>query len=379
MEDIRIYDFDFQLLHIEHNISSCYWNVFYNDIGTFEGTFPLDSPITKVLFSHKYLFLTQGNLQAIITGKTADKVLHVYGKTPNWILSRRTIAPFKTSTFADENYDKVVEYVLKTAFSDIFDTHFTYADETEGITDNKHFWRITRNPASEVIRDRIAPLGIGHRVTLDLENKRWAFALYGGNEVHRIISEENRTMNQVALCEDLQNFYTAGYYYKELSHAGEWSPHTALPQNNPAEYGSYYTIVYEDGETQKRSYPAGSYLVCDDEETGAWHVHSDLPQLSAYLPGEDTGIYRWDASLSCGSLSEAEATLAKRKRVRRITGDTVNLAFGKDVNLGDFVTVQVEKGGYRETLSRRVVGAELWYESGNSGEKLIFEEDENGI
>lgn len=379
MEDIRIYNFDFQLLHIAHNISSCYWDLRYNDIGTFEGTFPLDSDLTKVLFSNKYLFLTQGDLQAIITGKVADDVLHIYGKTPNWILSRRTIAPFKTSALEDENYDKVVAYVLKTGFSDIFHTHFTFSNEVQGICDSKHFWRIVRNPVSDVVRDRIAPLGIGHRVTLDFENKRWAFSLYQGKQVHRALSEEGRTMHKVALCEDLQNYYTAGYYNKELRALGEWSPHAMRPEDNKESYGGYYTIVYEDGETQKRGYPAGAYLVCDNEETGTWQVYSELPQLSAYVGGGETGIYRWDADLSSGSLSEAEATLSARKRVRKITGDTVSLTYGKDVNLGDMITLQVEKGGYRQTLSRRVVGAELWYESGNCGGRFIFEEDDYGI
>ncbi len=379
MEDIRVYDFDFQLLCIEHNISSCYWTLFYNDIGTFEGTFPLASPLTKVLFSHKYLFLTQGDKQAIITGKKADGMLYVYGKTPNWILSRRVMPAFTTDDLEDASYDKVEEYVLKTGFSDIYETHFTFSNQAEGVSDDTPFSRRAPSPVSQVICDRIKDLGLGHQVRLDIKKKRWAFSIYKGKPVSRIISQENRTFFEVALLEDLQNYYTAGYYNKELQSLGEWNPYTAVPQANSAKYGAYYTISYEEGQTQKQGYPKGDYLVCDNETAGTWQVYASLPQLSAYLAGEETGIYRWDTVFSCGTLSEAEDALFKKKHVKNITGTTANLSYGKDICLGDVVTVQITKGDLKETLSRRVIGVEVWYESGNCGEKFIFEEDANGI
>ena len=65
MNDIRIYDFEFNLLHIEPEVMSAYWILLYNDIGTFEGTFPLSSDICDVIMKNKYLFLIQGNFQAL--------------------------------------------------------------------------------------------------------------------------------------------------------------------------------------------------------------------------------------------------------------------------------------------------------------------------
>ena len=75
MNDIRIYDYEFNLLHIEPDVLSAYWILNYNDIGTFEGTFPLSSGIADVVMKNKYLILVQGEHQALVTAYLADKVL----------------------------------------------------------------------------------------------------------------------------------------------------------------------------------------------------------------------------------------------------------------------------------------------------------------
>lgn len=379
MEDIRIYDFSFRLLHIEHNIQSAYWIHKYNGIGTFEGTFRLSGALAQVLFTNRYLFLTQGDQQAIITGKVADTQIKIYGKTPNWILSRRTLAPFKTDETTGENYDDVVQYALKTGFSDIFDTDFTYENLSGVENHSRHFWRNVRNPVSEVVRERLDEVGLGHRVVLDFQEKKWKFQIYQGEKRAEILSEENRNLKEVSLKEDLQDFYTGGYYQKSMLDKGEWNPNTGLPENNPACYGNYYLITYQSGETQNAQYPKGDYLVCDDSETGSFHVYEEIPQLSTYLPGEETGIYRWDASLSATTQSEAESALQRKKNVRDVAGKSTKAFENAKFSLGDIVRVQVTKGDYAYTVLKRVVGVERWTENGNIGEKYTFKEEENGI
>ena len=59
MEDIRVYDFEFHLLHIEHNFISANWSLKYNNIGTFEGHFPLKSGIVPVIMNNRYLVIIQ--------------------------------------------------------------------------------------------------------------------------------------------------------------------------------------------------------------------------------------------------------------------------------------------------------------------------------
>ena len=380
MEDIRFYRFDtgnFELLHIEHNIKSCYWTLYFNEIGTFEGTFPLSNGLVNILMNHQYLFLTQGKmLQAIITGKTVDSAVKIYGKTPNWILSRRTIGPFKTSELKFTDYPSVVQYVLQTGFSDIYESDFTFHDLPALELEGEAFWRNTRNPVSDVIRDRLENDLLGHRVVLDVTENKWNFEIYQGENRVEIVSEANRNLKNVTITDDCQNFYTAGWYKKELVDKGDWNPYdNSVPASRPSSYGWYYTITYEDEQSPKKSYPAGSYLVCADKETGTWKVCNDMPELWEYLPGDAEGICKWDAVLSSATESEAKTDLTNKIWRHEISGESSRLKLGTDYGLGDTVRVQVEKGGFAETVSKRITGAEIWWENGNVGEKLIFKEE----
>ncbi len=451
MNDIRIYDFDFNLLHIEHNIKSAYWTVYYNGIGTFEGTFPLSGALIDVLFHEKYLFLTQGALQAIITGKTADGQITVYGKTPNWILSRRTVPAFKTSEMESEAYEDVVKYVLETAFPEEFASELILTNMVQSDKPAEHFWRNTRNPASDVIRDKLDDLLLGHRVVLDTAEKKWRLELYEGADRPYIVSEANRNVTNVTLSEDMQDFAACGWYRKETKDKGGLNPaKDSLPQASAARYGEYYTFEYEEDDNPRPQYPAGSYYVCADRETGAWKVCSELPELSEFaeqtfswcgfapvysgvweasrylpekkpenyghyyriandspviypdykdgsylicldkyrgawevtdtlpevIPDTPRGMKRWEVSLSADSESEAKTELAKKAWKQTVSGESAGLVLGRDYHLGDTVRLQIEKGGFCETVTKRISGAELWWESGRIGEKLIFKEDE---
>ena len=39
MNDLRFYDFNFNLIHIQHDISGVHWHLKYNGIGSFEAEF----------------------------------------------------------------------------------------------------------------------------------------------------------------------------------------------------------------------------------------------------------------------------------------------------------------------------------------------------
>ena len=208
MNDILIYDYEFNLLHIEPDVLSAYWILNYNDIGTFEGTFPLSSGIADVVMKNKYLILVQGEHQALVTAYLADKVLTVYGKTPNWILSRRTYPAFKTSEMTDLSDLKIgtiVTHIVSDAFADV--ENFTCADLTNVETE-EHFWRNTRNAVSDIVKEGLSEYSLGHRVRLDIPNKKWIFEVYAGEELPLIVSEANRNLTKVSVSDDAQSFLT---------------------------------------------------------------------------------------------------------------------------------------------------------------------------
>ena len=376
MNDIRIYDYEFNLLHIEPDVLSAYWILNYNDIGTFEGTFPLSSGIADVVMKNKYLILVQGEHQALVTAYLADKVLTVYGKTPNWILSRRTYPAFKTSEMTDLSDLKIgtiVTHIVSDAFADV--ENFTCADLTNVETE-EHFWRNTRNAVSDIVKEGLNEHSLGHRVRLDIPNKKWIFEVYAGEELPLIVSEANRNLTKVSVSDDAQSFFDAGWYCRELEDKGEWDASGTLPGKGPENYGTYYTIK-NDEETGSKKYPNGSYLVCTDKDFGVWRVCSELPELEEKISGSLSGIYSWDTSLSGATEAEAKTELSKKLWSHEVKGEAYHLKYGKEYHLGDMFRVQVQKGTFAETALKTVSGVEIWWESGNIGEKLKFKEDNN--
>lgn len=317
MQDIRIYDFEFNLLHIENRFTSSNWRVMYNDVGTFETHFDLDNDVVPIILGNKYLVAVQGNQAAIITGKLAINDLTVFGRTCNWILSRRVTPDFTKNDTAEV----IARELVTDAFSDV--ANFTLGD-LAGFSTPINFWRNTYNPTHEVIRDCMLNDNGGHEVTFDTVNKQWVFRCLKGVELPLIISEDNRNAYDTEYSEDMLNHYTAGWY-----------------ETHPE---------IDDGE-----------IVTD------W----------IYLPGDTskTGIYRWETRLTGETESEANSDLKNKRYEEKVLAKLYNLKYGTDYNLGDTVRIQVKKGAFKTTVQRRITGVNLWYEHNNIGEQPIFEED----
>ena len=403
MEDIRLYDFAFRLLYIIPDIKTAYHTVKFNGIGTFEGTFPLTDGLMDVLFSHRYLLLTQGDFQAVITGKQAGNEITLFGKSLNWLLTKRSFPPFKTTqllkngVIPKENMPQLLTEAVGRCFAHVEPFVFTVGGEVcdkENAEElfsrigmpatEKHYWRFTRRTLSEIVTDALTPYHLGHRLRADMKNKRWILEFYKGEKRDVLLSEGGRSFKNVTLTDDLQNYCTGGWFEKSLSSAGAWNPSMGVPENDPSRFGTYYTVSYKEDTEAADGYPAGSYLVC--MEDGTWEQTDTLPTLSAYVVGtqsEDTSddlpemfrsMLMWEEIFSDVPLSEAEETLRKNQAVRKVSGQsTVSLLF-REVFPGDMIRVQAEKNGFLETEEKRISGAEVWWEAGDCGEKLIFAE-----
>lgn len=141
MKDIRIYDFEFNLLCIMTDVISSEWHLQYNAVGSYEGHFRLRDRISGVILSHKYIVIVQGDLQAVCTGKiVSDEELTVCGRTVNWILTRRIMPPFKARLIFGEEYtdpETVLLYCLKRAFIEPPRINSSGLEMTGTIDDNK--------------------------------------------------------------------------------------------------------------------------------------------------------------------------------------------------------------------------------------------------
>lgn len=324
MYDIRIYDFEFNLLHIEPKIISSNWTVKYNGIGSYEGHFDIGGDIVPIALNNKYIIVVQGDYQAIVTGKRiSGNEFVLYGKTVNWILSRRVTPNFVSEHFGG---DLVVENearkLVKVAFSDV--TNFVLGDKT-GDKTTKYFWRNTYNPTSDVVIDCLDNARLGHNVVFDRKNKQWVFNVLKGTERNILVSVGSKNAYNTEYNEDLQEYYSEGWYEKVRDSD-------------------------EDGNVT-----ASEWL----------KIEKDM---------DKKGIYRWECIVSEQDESSARSALAKKSRNEQISTKTHDLICGKDYNVGDIVRVRVECGKYRNTQKKRIVGVNLWYENNNIGQEPIFED-----
>lgn len=374
MNDIRIYDYEFNLLHIEPNIMSAYWILKYNDIGTFEGTFPLTSGICDVVMKNKYLILVQGELQSLITAYLADTKLTVYGKTLNWILTRRTFQAFDAASLSLTNKQPgtIANYIVSSAFSDV--DNFDCVNLIESASDID-FDSTSRDVVSSLVKSCLEKGGFGHRVRVDILNKKWIFETYAGRELPLIITEADRNFTDVSISDDAQNFFNSAWYNMELKDMGNWYIYNAIspPSQRPSNYGTYYHIVNQTNYDYQ-NYPNGAYLVCT-HKSGAWSVFSELPTVEDKLQGDLTGIYDWDTFCSSTTIPETQTELSDKKWTHTLKGSPVRLKYNIDYSLGDIVRIQVQKGSYTEDAYKTVSSVDIWWENGSIGQKMNFEED----
>ena len=338
MRDIRIYDFEFNLLCIMTDIISSEWHILYNGVGTYEGHFRLSDKITDIIMSNKYIVIVQGDLQAICTGRIIDSELTVCGRTVNWILSKRVRPPFKTSEIFSGYTDPetILLYCLKKGFTEppLIDKNGV---ETAKIDSNRvvsnfvlpepsgvdkldtHFWRVSANDLETLCTDLCNKMNRGHRVIFDVLDKCWKFEFICPEKNERLISKESKTAYNFELRDDLQNEANGGWYAKY------------------------------DTET---------------DTTSSWH----------FIKNEDkSGIYNWDCVLSCSGESEALDEILKKCGKFNIQSRIRNLKFGTDYNLGDIIPIYYKYGNIADTQYYLVSGVDIKMTVGDSYEEPILQ------
>lgn len=347
MRDIRIYDFEFNLLAVMCDVISSQWRIHYRGIGTFEGHFRLNDKITDVILSNKYIVIVQGDMQAICTGKIISDELVVCGRTVNWILTRRVRPPFKTSKIFNNQYtdpETILLYCLRLGLTEPPLTDDLGYEISGTIDENKkidnfiipeaigaqkfenHFWRNSANNLATLSDDLCKKLDRGYRVLFDIKNKCWKFEFLYPKENNILISGEAKTAYDVTFSEDLLNHSGAGWY----------------------------------SEIESESENA--------ESEDLWHYINN---------SDEKGIYLWDDVLEGVGKSEAEDELIKKQTTEKIETKLRELKFGKDYNIGDVVSVYVSFGSYKRLRKYFVSGVNISMSTYKSFEEpvlTLFEE-----
>ncbi|MBE7028129.1 MAG: hypothetical protein E7407_03740 [Ruminococcaceae bacterium] len=317
MQDLRIYDFEFNLLAIETKVISSSWEFFFNDIGKAEIHISRNSEIIPALFDNRYLFITQGEKQAIVTAKQIGRDCVIYGRTPDWIISRRILTPFKSVLTG--NAETLIRNLVKN-YGFGTDSCFILGEKS-GISDETEISVKDISCLSDVVKDTLSKCNAGRRVYLNIKNKKWVFEVLKERDNPLVICESLKNAYDTEYVFDLQNYFTEGYYNK----------------------------IKDDGEGT---------------------------QISSIEETAQTGMYKWQTPLLASYAVDAENEMLRYKIEENLKLNTRNLLYGEDYNLGDIVTVSIDTENLKRTKKYRIIGAELWNESGDEGQRPIFEEKE---
>lgn len=328
--DIKLYDFEFNLLCVENHYTSLNSEIYLNDVGKVEVHLPLSSSLLPTIMTNRYLVLKHGNKTAIVTGFTAFSELIIYGRTCNWLLKKRTVPAFSKENPVEgislgENLEETARSIAKYSFSDV--ENFVLGEKC-GISDSTDFWRNTRNITFDVLKDCMSLCGGGFGLNFDVSQKRWEFVCLLGKTRDFVISEAHRNAYDIEYSSDILDYLSCGYFDEALTN--------------------------DDGTTGE---PTEKYIVKDNKN----------------------GIYRFEGKLSGQCESEAISELKAADINSIVKAKFRELTFGKDYGLGDSVRIRIVKGDFCETVRRRVIGIKQNYDEEGYSEQPILEETEEII
>lgn len=306
---LYVYDFEFNLLLVETGIIKSRWVVYYNDVGTFEAHLPITSELTRIVSENQYLVVKQHGLSAIIVGKELGDELVLYGRTCNWLLSKRITPEKKGILIYPGNMAKVM---VQEAFSDV--DNFAFGDIKKG---EQVDFECRQDETINAVRDCLNLSNLGHELCFNEKSESWEFSVLEGTESELILSEAHRNAYNTRISSDILDLATCGVYDKKTADG--------------------HTSTKITGDTQKN------------------------------------GIYRWEALLFGETENEARISLAKLTKKNKISMTTDEISWKRDYNLGDVLRLQIIKGDYRTTEKKRVLGVEVTTQQGEYSEQPIFE------
>ena len=370
MEDLRFYDYEFNLLCVIPTVIEVMWDIKFNGVGTFEASIIPDSKVTSALMGRDHIVVIQGTKQAIITEKFAEgNKLTLYGRTMNYILTKRVILPFDIKDKNVENKAfKLIEKLVEESFPEI---EVEIPQEDEEI----EFYRLVMYELEEIICDILDKVNAGHRVYYDIKKEKWILKIAKQKENNILLSEENGNIYNATYREGVLDFANCGVYMRYIRDCGDWDPYLNEPplsMGQPSNLGKLYRVSC-NGNWNFKDYYKGEYIACISED-GEFVKTEYITEYFLKIETEEKGLYKWEAKLSGNSRKEAEKSLKTKDKENKLDAKTANFKFEKDYNLGDIARIQKKVGSRVIDGKRLINGVQIWYGSRNSGEKPMFKE-----
>ncbi len=201
---LLFYDFEFNLIFAETKITSLRWSLKHSGIGSFEAHIPLSSDVLDLLCENNYLVVVYKGLSAIVAGYQLGDDLTIYGRTCNFLLSKRVTKAFSAVSGLSGELSRGFAEV---AFADV--DNFCIGSVEKGTETQIESSDIITN---SLIERCIAHDNLGYEIVFDTKNKKWVFNILPSNENEIIFSEANKNAYNLQLSYDILDLAHGGYY-----------------------------------------------------------------------------------------------------------------------------------------------------------------------
>lgn len=212
MNDIKFYDFEFNLLHIEPFAVSANFTVKFCGEGTFELHFPRNSearfelPKNLNIKKGKGICMVFGKRSGIVTGFRLDNDFAVYGKTCDFIFEKKIVLPFENLEIYNPN--EICAYFINSAFDE--------TDVIEVISGSEVFENIYSEPFTEkypktlynTIYTVLSDNGLGYCMNFNTELKKWTFEILNPSQTDKKFICDNKTAYDITVSVDTKDFFS---------------------------------------------------------------------------------------------------------------------------------------------------------------------------
>lgn len=371
MRDVYFYNFNFEPIEQFAGFISFNATKKYCGFGTAEIHFPISrTEIIRMLKDNPYIICIVKDVQMIVTGWQLGEDIAIFGRTPEWLLTKRVASPF---SLTQKTPAEIANYAVQTAMGD-------FAEMTDIILLGDVMDYSAKEPKMvyDIVCGVLQPSGLGFKLRADIKDKKFVFSVYKGSELPLLISTSNRTAYDMKYTRDMQDKVdNCGWHQRELKDMGSWSASANSPALTSGKADNYFTFykIATAGTRFGLTCEVGSYLYCDTED-GIWKVTDEKPTTGwTYLDNSTTnGAKRWEGLLKgVKTPDEAEADFSNMKTVEKSETALRHVEYGTDYTEGDIVRVQTQFGDYRHTERKRVSSVEIFYDTDTIGTRPTLE------
>ena len=302
--------YDFELNFLKQlRTSRTRWGPKYNDIGSFALNIPITEPFLKNIIDS----IKAKRYMLVTQGRLSGIIIGYDIENEGKIYGRSMswiLAKRTVEKFEEVTGNPVT--LVKGWFETAFNDcpTFLFGSAPE-VTEEITISKTSDVILSSLITEALKMQNLGFEVIPDVQNKTWLFNILQGTARDFVPSVANKKAYDTRITYDVLDVANCGYY------------------------------------------------TVDDQRQ--------------YIDTEATGLYRWETTLSGTTEQEAREDLKTKAPKDDTTFNLLDYRYGVDYELGDLLTLQIQKGAYKAVTQKRVTEIEVTYDQSGKTEKPKLE------